>query len=378
MKNKLIKNIFLIVLMLIVFIPNNVLAAKISNVRIGSIENVKKGKSVTVPFYINLSGVSNTDINSFGILSVGFELIYDEDLFSITNIASNGFTSTVYQENGEYLIFSALNVGDSFDKKCVDNILFCGEYEIDITFFATDTTETISTIGIGEVAVAGLQLSNGTHPTYSEDDIIVVEEVANKTKTINIIDNDGEIITTPKSIVKSSKPIVDDTSIINNIVENKENTKSNENNSDKSSNNYLSKLDITGYLIDFYKRTNEYTLEVEEGINKLDVIAELEDKKATLEIVGANDLKGNDNKVEIIVTAENGTKNIYTINVINEKEITPKSLSDVNTIKKIKDFFIEYKLYFIIGGSILLFIIILSIIINSISNKKLGDKFDSF
>ena len=119
-------------------------------------------------------------------------------------------------------------------------------------------------------------------------------------------------------------------------------------------------------------------MEVEEGINKLDVIAELEDKKATLEIVGANDLKGNDNKVEIIVTAENGTKNIYTINVINEKEITPKSLSDVNTIKKIKDFFIEYKLYFIIGGSILLFIIILSIIINSISNKKLGDKFDSF
>ena len=54
---------------------------------------------------------------------------------------------------------------------------------------------------------------------------------------------------------------------------------------------WLSNKEI--YIFNFYKRDNDYELELPKGINKLEIVASLEDEKGLLEIVGANDIKGN-------------------------------------------------------------------------------------
>ena len=376
MNKKLYKYLVLII-GIVLLIPNNVLAAKIASSRIGSIDSATIGKKISVPFYIDLSGVDKTSNSSYGIFMAGFELIFDDDILSIVDIKSTGFDSKVYTENGEYAVISTIN-NDSTENTCVDNILYCGEYEVVITFIATDTNEESTIIKMGDVAVGGFQLTNGTHSTYKLADMIELEDTANKSRTITInkSDNDTDNLKEkPKSIVSSTKPVVDDLVISNTINEKKEEEISK---GDKSSNNYLSNLDVKGYILDFYKRTTDYDLVVEKDTNKLQIEAILEDKKSTLEIIGADDLKKNNYKVKINVKAEDGSIRTYTINVSYEKEKNNKKVSRTEIINKTKDFLNQNKLYLIIGASILFIIILVYAIINKINDKKLGNKFDNF
>ena len=130
--------------------------------------------------------------------------------------------------------------------------------------------------------------------------------------------------------------------------------------------------------MDFYKRTNDYELEVEKGVNSLEIEALLSDKRATLEIVGADNLKANNNTVTITVTAENGSKNVYTIKVKEETDSELKMLSDVSMLAKISSFYKKYKLYIFVGGGVLLTIIIVALVLNKVNDNKLDHKFDNF
>ena len=364
----------LLILCIIFLMPKNVMAAKIASSRMGNIDSVTVGKSITIPFYIDLSGVDKTSNSSFGIFMAGFELIFDDDIFSITNVKSTGFDSQIYTENGEYAVISTINT-DYTDNTCVDDILYCGEYEVLVTFTATDTNEESTIIKMGDVMVSGFELVNGVHPTYNLDDMLELTDTSNKSRTITINKSDEVIIEEPKSIIKSKKPEID-----NKVVSNTINEKKNEQNTDsnKSSNNYLSKLDVKGYILDFYKRTNEYDLEIEEGVNSLLIETELEDKKATLEIVGADDLKNNNYKVKVNVKAENGSIRTYIINVSYLKDHKQKKLTSTLIVDKIKKIYNDYKLYILVGGIVLLLIILISIIVNKVNDKKLGNKFDNF
>ena len=71
----------------------------------------------------------------------------------------------------------------------------------------------------------------------------------------------------------------------------------------KSTNNYLSKLEIEGYEIEFNKDTLEYSIKVSSDVETLDITAVAEDSSARVNIYGNSDFKEGENTVTVVVTA---------------------------------------------------------------------------
>ena len=79
----------------------------------------------------------------------------------------------------------------------------------------------------------------------------------------------------------------------------------------------LKTLYVEGYDLypELRKNTHRYNLTISEDIKILQVFAEPENKNATIEIIGNDNLKKGNNTIKIIVTAEDGiTKGEYIIN----------------------------------------------------------------
>lgn len=82
-----------------------------------------------------------------------------------------------------------------------------------------------------------------------------------------------------------------------------------------SSVNTIKNLEIENYNLNFKSSTNTYTLKVDKEVNTLNITKlELDDERAAYEVLGNENLK-NRSKIRIIVTAENGNENIYTIKI---------------------------------------------------------------
>lgn len=87
----------------------------------------------------------------------------------------------------------------------------------------------------------------------------------------------------------------------------------------KSSNANLSDLGITPYDFTGFKYgTTSYEVVVPEDTETVEVYAKTQDSKAKVTGTGKKNLEKGENKVEVVVTAENGTKKTYTINIIRE------------------------------------------------------------
>lgn len=89
-----------------------------------------------------------------------------------------------------------------------------------------------------------------------------------------------------------------------------------------SKNNYLKSLSIDGYEISFDKETLEYSIEVENGVEKVNISASPEDSSASVSGTGEKEVTEGNNKLEVKVTAENGNERTYVINV-KVKELDP-------------------------------------------------------
>lgn len=103
----------------------------------------------------------------------------------------------------------------------------------------------------------------------------------------------------------------------------------------KSSNNYLSGLTVDVGTIKFNKSTNSYTITVENNVSKAKIEATLEDSTASLSGTGTKNLKVYKNTFNVIVTAENGTKRTYKVNIIRKDDQgkTTESLSEDTSLK---------------------------------------------
>lgn len=104
----------------------------------------------------------------------------------------------------------------------------------------------------------------------------------------------------------------------------------------KNSNNNLSNLSIDGYDIDFASNKTSYQLTVEYEVNQINIKASTEDSTARLSGTGTKDLNLYTNTFNIVVTAENGSRKTYTIEVIR-KDIDGniKELATDNTLSSI-------------------------------------------
>lgn len=98
-----------------------------------------------------------------------------------------------------------------------------------------------------------------------------------------------------------------------------------------SKDNTLKSLSIEGYEIKFNKDTLEYSIEVDNLVDSINVTASTNDKNATYEITGNNNLSVGINPVKVNVTAENGEVKTYTINVNRKSDAPTITLKDLET-----------------------------------------------
>lgn len=156
----------------------------------------------------------------------------------------------------------------------------------------------------------GSVLSGGTSSTWIEDSTQTFTFKANNVGTstitvtpVDVADYSGNVYTTSKSvtITVNAKPIV--------VL---------------SSDNSLSSLGVEGKELSpaFSKDTLEYSVELEPGTTSINVLASPSDGGATIAGAGAREVVDGENRLEVIVTAENGTSRTYVINA-SVKEYNP-------------------------------------------------------
>ena len=114
----------------------------------------------------------------------------------------------------------------------------------------------------------------------------------------------------------------------------------------KSNNAFLSSMKISddkgtsiGYTPTFNKEVYDYSATVASTVSKVSIDTTLEDSKANVVITGNNTelVAGENNKIVIIITAEDGTKKTYNINVKRQSQDSNANLSGLE-IKEDKTF----------------------------------------
>lgn len=99
----------------------------------------------------------------------------------------------------------------------------------------------------------------------------------------------------------------------------------------KSDNNYLKNLYTNSGSIDFDRNTFQYALTVDHTVDRIRIVAVKEDPDATVKEDAMYDLRVYQNVINVVVTAQNGSRRTYTINVIRRDSFGNTSLLSSNT-----------------------------------------------
>lgn len=359
---KIINFILLIFLMVL---PLKVNAEKISNVKLTLSKEPFVGEEFSIIVGINFHDLSDYN-GSLGVAAVVYELEFDDSIFTILGTDKNDFDSDIYISDGKYYILSYIDETKSTNNRCVDGVLYCKDYIQTINFSTKDTNIDKTKIKIDNVNVALLPIGSD----YEEDDIVIIngpsysldvtvnrKQVSNEDVNIKEPDN---IVSKPTNndIISDTKPNINNAikehPITNNITIDK-----------KDSNNYLSSIEIVNYNIDFDKDKFEYNIDIDESVNELDVKAISESRKAKIDIKGNNNLKENNYKIIIDVTAEDNNLKTYTININPKKEEKIeiiKDKTDKSKVNKKGKFKISNKTKNIIIICLIILVLIITII----------------
>ena len=147
------KYVLSIIIYFMFIIPINVSAASISKLQVSGFDSVKVGDTFTQSFYVGVSGIQKGQ-SGLGIGGVVFEVDFDDSILSLTNISKiDSFESQLYKEDGKYYIISTIDETNSFKNKCVDEVLYCADYLITLSFYVKDTYKESTKISIPEAEV---------------------------------------------------------------------------------------------------------------------------------------------------------------------------------------------------------------------------------
>ena len=110
----------------------------------------------------------------------------------------------------------------------------------------------------------------------------------------------------------------------------------------RSSNNKLKELKVEGYDITKVDN-NHYNLTVNNTVESITVSATAEDAKAKISGAGNHELKAGDNNIDIIITAENGSKNKIVLKVTKKENNTLEDLDNLLKDSSVGDINIAIK-----------------------------------
>lgn len=112
----------------------------------------------------------------------------------------------------------------------------------------------------------------------------------------------------------------------------------------KNNNTYLSSIELSVGSINFNKETKEYSINVGSDVSYITVVATAEAETSKVSVSGNTNLIFGSNKINVTVTAEDGSQGTYIINVNKEEsfsnntklnfiKINGESLKDFNSTK---------------------------------------------
>lgn len=198
-----------------------------------------------------------------------------------------------------------------------------GSWQFNVAYDTSVLTYVSSTLENGLTSAGYMTSSNQHNKTYTitfkAKKAGTGKVTINNAETYNF-DTDASIATSTSNatitIVNPSSTSNKSNSNSNSSSNSSKNSNSNSNTT-KSANNDLASLSISGYEINpkFNKNTTSYSVSVPNEIREIDVNATVADSKAKLNGTGNIKLSEGSNKVNIIVTAENGNTKTYTVNV---------------------------------------------------------------
>lgn len=267
---------------------------------ISSPSNVLIDEEVVIKF--SLDGFKEDSING---ITGSFK--YDKELLELTKVEATDSLAGNYNDKNEFAY------SFSKDKNTDSEVL------ITLTFKALKEGE--ATVSLDNLKVSG----NGTEASLSEN---YVEGTITISTAGKGGDDDTQDNTTENNNQEETKEVVEQPTtppqpkeekvgVINVVNVPKSNYARQ---IVLSSNNYINSLTIEGYEIDFDMYTYEYNIKVKHNINSLDINVILDSDYASYIIKGNEKFKDGNNKVEIVVTAEDGSERTYTINVERTKE----------------------------------------------------------
>lgn len=367
---KLVSFILLITLLII---PMLIKASEITTFEIQALDEVTVGNEFSVGVYIGLDDLKKGTLDSYGIAGILYEIDFDDSILDITDIAKiDSFKSDVYETENTYYVLSYIDDTNASKNKCADEVLYCADYLETLKFYIKDTEVEKTEIKITNVNVMLFPVGSS-----NEEDMITISS-NEKSHIINIKQQEKEVITSPapETVITNSSNVDIKEEIKNNVETVITNSNNNENVQKKDSNNYLSSIKIENYKIDFNRDKLEYSIDVKETVNKLNINVVSESKLSIVNIKGADDLKSNNYKITIDVTAENKVKRTYTVNV-NTIEQEESELNDSSTDKfidlkfKISD---KTKTIIIISIAVLSVVIIIVSIIFYKKDREIDNK----
>jgi len=266
------KNIFKIIICLLFLSCINVNAASFS-MNLSGNTNVKVGEEVNVSISLNnISDIPNgLNACQASLTSSGL---------SINSISGNGWNVT----SGNILIMDSSN-----------------------SITSSGTIATIKAIvnSAGSITISNIMCSDGENEYNAGSKTInftIKEEVQNNNPNTQ---STTKRVETPKTTTVPKK-----SSLLKNLI-------------------------IDGIEFEFNKNTYEYTIEVENSIDKLILNYETEDKNAKVEKVSNDELVVGENKIELIVTNED-SKTTYILNIIRKDKITEVSNNESEILEALK------------------------------------------
>ena len=143
----------------------------------------------------------------------------------------------------------------------------------------------------------------------------------------------------------------------------------------KSNNNKLKELAVVGY--DLIKTDdNNYRLSVGYDVDSIIIKAVAEDEKAAITGNGEHTIQVGENKIELVITAEDGTQNKINIIVNRKEEIVEEPTEPVNTIgesNESKEKPLNIIAIAMIGLNVILAISVVALLIKNNKLKKMNN-----
>lgn len=316
--------------LIIIGIISILFTGSVLDVRAGTVNfSIQGSNTVSVNNNIELT-VRAADITGFngGLATAQGDISYDNNYLEYVKYQDSSPSLTV-SFGSTTKRFVALGMNGEAIKSSEDIIT--------LTFRAKQVGST--TVGINNMVVGDVKAISHS-ANVSVKNITIVDEKKEDNSNDN---NDKKDTSSNKGNNSGSKK--------NNSSNSNKNNSNNSTASNKSSNNLLDSLTINNAKMSptFSKDVTSYSITVPKDVNKLDLDYKLSDSKASVKVVGNDNLKSNKNNVvEIIVTAEDGSIKTYTLNVsfssdsssnklasleVKESSLYPKFDSDVNEYK---------------------------------------------